>query len=58
MRQGGIWSPTGYKSFMNPCMNCLTRHRLGLYIGSIYIGVVGVTGDLLLMADMLKELQC
>ena len=58
VRQGGIWSPTGYKHFVNPFMNCLTRHRVGLYIGSIYLGVVGVADDLLLMADMPEELQC
>ena len=23
VRQGGIWSPTGYKRFINPFMNCL-----------------------------------
>ena len=58
VRQGGIWSPTGYKHFVNPFMNCLTRHRVGLYIGSIYLGVVGVADDLLLMADMPEELHC
>ena len=26
VRQGGIWSPTGYKHFVNPFMNCLTGH--------------------------------
>ena len=58
MRQGGIWSPTGYKHFVNQFMNCLTRHQVGLYIGSIYLGVVGMADDLLLMADMLVELHC
>ena len=37
VRQGGIWSPTGYKHFVNPFMNCLTRHRVRLYIRSIYL---------------------
>ena len=58
VRQGGIWSPTGYKHFVNPFMNRLTGHRVGLYIGSIYLGVVGVADELLLMADMPEELQC
>ena len=58
MRQGEIWSPTGYKHFVNPFMNCLTRHLVGLYIGSIYLGVVGVADDLLLMADMPEKLHC
>ena len=31
VRQGGIWSPTGYKRFINPFMYCLTRHQIGLY---------------------------
>ena len=39
-------------------MNCLTRHRVELYIGSIYLVVVGVADDLLLMADMPEKLQC
>ena len=58
VRQGGIWSPTGYKHFVNPFINCLTRHRVWLYIWSIYLGVVGVADDLLLVADMPEELQC
>ena len=58
VRQGGIWSPTGYKHFVNPFMNCLTRQRVGLYIGPIYLGVVGMADDILLMADMQVELDC
>ena len=27
VRQGGIWSPTGYKHFLNPFLDCLRKHR-------------------------------
>ncbi|MEW8546489.1 MAG: reverse transcriptase domain-containing protein, partial [Candidatus Thiodiazotropha sp.] len=58
VRQGGIWSPTGYKHFLNPFLDCLMKHKVGLCIGSIYLGVVGVADDLLFMADTPEELQC
>ena len=58
VRQGGIWSPTGYKHFLNPFLGCLTKHRVGLSIGSINLGVVGVADDLLFMADTPEVLQC
>ena len=47
VRQGEVWSPTGYKHFLNPLLDCVTKHK----VGSIYLGVVGVADDLLFMAD-------
>ena len=45
------WSDwrSGYKHFLNPFLDWLTIHRLGLHvsIGSIYICAVGVADDLL-----------
>ena len=58
MHQGWVWSPTWYKHFLNLLLDCVTKHKVGLYIGSIYLGVVGVADDLLLMADKPEELQC
>ena len=55
VRQGGIWSPTGYKHFLNPLLDRLMENQFGLSIGSIYVGVVGVADDLLFMAE---DLQC
>ena len=57
VRQGGVWSPTGYKHFLNPLLDSVTKHKAGLHIGSIYFGVVGVADDLLFMADTPEELK-
>ena len=58
VRQGGIWSPTAYKHFLNPLLDSIAQSRLGLQIGSIFAGLVAVADDLLFMADNEEEMQC
>ncbi|KAK3093570.1 hypothetical protein FSP39_017535 [Pinctada imbricata] len=35
VRQGGIWSPTAYKMFLNPALDLLERQNIGFRIGTI-----------------------
>ena len=58
VRQGGIGSPTAYKHFLNPLLNCIADNNIGLQIGSIYCGLVVVADDVLFMADKTEDLQC
>ena len=58
VRQGGIRSPSAYKHFINPLLDCISEHRLGLHIGSVNCGVVGVADDLLFMSQSREDLQC
>ena len=58
VRQGGIWSPTAYKHFLNPLLDSIVRSGVGLQIGSIYAGLVAVADDLLFLADKEEEMQC
>ena len=57
VRQGGIWSPTAYKFFVNPLLDKLKNHSLYLHIGTIYCGVAGVANDLLFMSRESLESQ-
>ena len=57
VRQGGIWSPTAYKHFLNPLLNGIAENNVGLQIGSIYCGLVGVADDVLFMADDTEDLN-
>jgi hypothetical protein len=57
IRQGGIWSPTAYKAYINPMLNLLHEHRLGSYIGNIYCGTPTVADDVCLTAGNAHELQ-
>ena len=47
VRQGGIWSPTAYKHFLNPLLDSIIQGRLGLQIGSVFAGLVAVADDFL-----------
>ncbi|MEW8546332.1 MAG: reverse transcriptase family protein [Candidatus Thiodiazotropha sp.] len=58
VRQGGIWSPTAYKHFLNPLLNSIAGGRVGLQVGSIFAGLVAVADDLLFLADTEEEMQC
>ena len=58
VRQGGIWSPSANKHFINPLLDCISEHKLGLHIGSVYCGVVGVADDLLFMSQSREDLHC
>ena len=58
MRQGGIWSPTAYKHFLNPLLDSIVSNGVGLQIRSIFAGLVAVADDLLFMADNEEDMQC
>ena len=57
VRQGGIISPTGYKSHIDPLLNLLQRMRVGLTRGTVYCGVPTVADDLLYLSRSIIELQ-
>ena len=50
--------PSAYKHFINPLLDCISEHRLGLQIGSVYCGVVGVADGLLFMSQSRESLHC
>ncbi|CAC5359503.1 unnamed protein product [Mytilus coruscus] len=56
-RQGGVWSPTAYKIFVNPILNQLHQNGFGCYIGSIYCGAPTVADDICLASNCPYELQ-
>ena len=58
VRQGGIWSPTAYKHFLNPLLDSIVDNVMGLHIGSICAVLVAVANNFLLMADNEEERQC
>ncbi|CAG2198388.1 unnamed protein product [Mytilus edulis] len=45
VRQGGIWSPTAYKIFINSLLQTFERNQLGACIGPIYCGIPTVADD-------------
>ena len=57
VRQGGVWSPTAYKIFINNLLQTFEKNQLGAYIGSIYCGSPTVADDVTLIADNPFELQ-
>ncbi|VDH95017.1 Hypothetical predicted protein [Mytilus galloprovincialis] len=57
VRQGGVWSPTAYKIFINPLLDLLQKNGLGCYIGSIYCGTPTVADDICLASNCPYELQ-
>lgn len=57
VRQGGTWSPTAYKFFINPLLNTVSDRSIGYHIGSIYLGLVAVADDLLFLSNDHGERQ-
>ena len=57
VRQGGTWSPTGYKFFINPLLNIVTDHDIGFHIGTEYCGTVAVADDLLFLSESESDRQ-
>ena len=57
VRQGGVWSPTAYKMFINPLLKILADSSLGCYIGNIYCGTPTVADDICLASFCHHELQ-
>ncbi|CAG2247447.1 unnamed protein product [Mytilus edulis] len=57
VRQGGVWSPTAYKVFINSLLKIYEENKIGSYIGSIYCGAPTVADDVTLIANDPYELQ-
>ena len=58
VRQGGVWSATLYKSYVNGLLSKLRSGDLGAKIGAQYLGSPTVADDLLLVSYCVYELQC
>ena len=57
VRQGGVWSPTAYKVFINSLLKLFEQYKIGSHIGSIYCGVPTVANDVTLIANDPYDLQ-
>ena len=57
VRQGGVWSPTAYKIFINSLLDTLERNQLGAYLGIHYCVTPTVADDVTLISNDPYELQ-
>ena len=57
VRQGGVLSPHFYKTYINPLLLDMESARLGIFIGTVYVGCPTCADDLLLMSNYPWELQ-
>ncbi|KAK3102589.1 hypothetical protein FSP39_012434 [Pinctada imbricata] len=57
VRQGGIWSPTAYKMFINPALDLYETYHLGFKIGSVHLGSPTCADDELLLSTKYQELR-
>ena len=57
VRQGGTWSPTGYKFFINPLLDIVRDHSIGFHIGTEFCGSVAVADDLLFLSKSESDQQ-
>ncbi|VDI19758.1 Hypothetical predicted protein [Mytilus galloprovincialis] len=57
VRQGGILSTGLYKTYINDLLKTLERNRLGMHIGTTYIGCPTVADDIALVANSATDLQ-
>lgn len=57
LRQGGVWSPTAYKVFVNSLLTTFEENRLGAHLGSIFCGIPTVADDVTLVSNDANELQ-
>ena len=57
VRQGGIWSPTAYKMFINPALELYETYHLGFKIGTIHLGSPTCADDELLLSTKYQELR-
>lgn len=57
VRQGGVWSPTAYKVFINSLLTTLEESKIETNIGSIYCGAPTVADDVTLVAKDPYDLQ-
>lgn len=58
VRQGGVLSTFLYKTYINNVLVELKNNRLGLSIGTTYIGCPTVADDVCLISECKDELQC
>ncbi|KAK3086058.1 hypothetical protein FSP39_012864 [Pinctada imbricata] len=56
VRQGGVWSPTAYKMFLNPSLELYQNYSLGMKIGSINVASPTCADDELLLSMDQAEL--
>ncbi|CAG2256236.1 unnamed protein product [Mytilus edulis] len=45
VRQGGIWSPSAYKLFVNSLLTTFEENQIGATIGSLYCGIPTTVAD-------------
>ena len=57
VRQGGILSTHLYKVYIDPLLDILRSKRLGLHLGTVYIGDPTVADDLAFLTKLKDELQ-
>ena len=57
MRQGGVWSPTAYRVFVNSLLKAFEDRKLGAHLGSLYCGIPTVADDVTLVSNDPNELQ-
>ncbi|MES9882130.1 MAG: reverse transcriptase family protein [Sedimenticola sp.] len=57
VRQGGVLSTHFYKTYINDLLTELEQNRLGLHIGSVYVGCPCCADDVALLSDNHDELQ-
>ncbi|KAK3098774.1 hypothetical protein FSP39_022998 [Pinctada imbricata] len=57
VRQGGIWSSTAYKMFINPALDLYETYHLGFKIGSVRLGSPTCADDELLLSTKYQELR-
>ena len=57
VRQGGIWSPTAYKTFINPILKLFEEKAMGYRIGSIHVATPTCADDELLLTKDKYELS-
>ena len=56
VRQGGIWSPTAYKAFIDPILKIFEEKAMGYRIGSIHVATPTCADDELLLSKDKYEL--
>ena len=49
VRQGGIWSPTAYKIFVDSLLKSFEQNQLGACIGTVFCGIPTVADDVTLI---------
>ena len=57
VRQGGIWSPTAYKAFINPMLKIFEEKAMGYKIGSVHVATPTCADDELLLSKDKYELS-